>query len=183
MGPVKIYKFQLERATNGRLDMEQTWKECINVVENELPYAIGFKLSNDENIFRTRNLTMNLHENIRNEFINLIANESWIDNIIRGKLLNKLHSLTPLIAQPKTDGFDDAKIMKFYDEIKINRSEYIETLLRLRIIDADNKFSQTCATSEMKIVNDIDNWRKYLPPTSHRAAVYSQIDNTLRNME
>lgn len=111
---------------------------------------------------------------IKDEFATLIEQAKWIDDSIRAKLRNKLNALIPLIAYP-SDGFSETEIRAFYSEISIDTDQYLRTLFALRIIAADNKFRQTY---EAAAVDDIDNWRKYLPPAS-LIAVYSDSDNTL----
>jgi predicted metalloendopeptidase len=177
--PLKIYKFQLNSAINGgQLDREQVWKECIGVVKAELPYAIGYNFIANDN-FGLKNSSLELFNKIKDEFTTLIKQAKWIDDSIRGMLLNKLRALSPLIAYP-SDGFSETEISAFYSEITIDTDQYLRTLFALRIIDADNNFRQTKpdATSSLHHSN-IDNWRKYLPPTS-LVAFYSASDNTLR---
>lgn len=176
-GPIQIYKFQLKRTFDGRLDMKQQWKECINVVKNELPFAIGVYITRDlpTNFTSTVN---DIFNNVKDEFTQLIAPTSWIDEAVRHNLQNKLETLKPLISHPTAD-FIQSEIIEFYNEIKIDPNQYIHTLLQLRVIDADNKFKQTYATTAT--VNDVDNWKKYLPPSS-LTAFYSESDNTLRKL-
>lgn len=175
--PLKIYKFQFQSATLGQLDREQIWKECINVVERELPYAIGYNFIKNDS-FKLKNSSLMMFNIIKDEFTALIEQAKWIDDSIRAKLLNKLRALTPLIAYPN-DGFSETEISAFYSEISIDTDQYLQylrTLFALRIIDADNKLRETYAAASS---DDIDNWRKYLSPTSLNA-VYSDSDNTLR---
>jgi predicted metalloendopeptidase len=173
-GPIKFFKFQRDRAIDGRMDMEQQWKRCIEVVQNELPLASGLLI--------TRNLPANfkrnaneIYEGVKGTFSKLIANAAWLDEAVRTRLQSKLQSLVPLISHP-TSGFNQSEIVEFYGEAEINSQHYIATLFQLRIIDADDKFKQTYAAAT---VNDVDNCRKYLPPSS-LAAFYSKSDNTLR---
>lgn len=169
-GPLKAYKFQLQHATSGQLDREQIWKECINVVKEHLPFAIGYKLAKVDS-FGIKNSSLELFSNIKDEFTALVSKAKWIDDSVREKLQHKLKTLTPLIAYP-SDGFGDAQISAFYSKVSIDSKRYLQSLFELRIIDADNKF--VAATRE-----DVDNWKKYLPPTSLNA-IYSASDNTLR---
>ncbi|KAG5681863.1 hypothetical protein PVAND_011270 [Polypedilum vanderplanki] len=173
-GPIKIFKFQFERKVNGRMDMEQLWKHCIDVVQHELPYASGAIITkNLPNDFKSS--INEIYIRVKEEFAQLIAKTALLDDTEREKLKSKLQTLIPLISHP-TAGFNQSEIVEFYNEIKINSKHYITNLIQLRIIDADNKFKQTYATAS---VNDVENWKKYLPPTS-LAAFYSDSDNTLR---
>jgi predicted metalloendopeptidase len=173
-GPLKAYKFQLQRATSGQLDREQIWKECINVVKEHLPFAIGYKLAKVDS-FGVKNSSIEIFNNIKDELTALISKATWIDDSVRAKLQHKLKTLTPLIAYPK-DNFSEAQISAFYSETSIDSKRYLQSLFELRIIDADYKFRQTYAA---KTHDEVDSWKNYLPPTSLNA-VYLASDNTLR---
>lgn len=169
-GPLKVYKLQLQRTTSGQLDHEQTWKECLAVVKENLPFAIGYNLVDT---FDIKKSTIELFSNMKDELTTLVANATWIDDSIRDMFQYKLKTLTPLIAYPR-DGFSELEISAFYNEASIQTERYLQSLFELRIIDADNKLRQYFATSA-----NVKDWKKYLPPTSLKA-FYSVFDNTLR---
>jgi predicted metalloendopeptidase len=171
-GPLKAFKFQFQRTTSGQLDREQIWKECIAVVKEHLPFAIGYELAKVDS-FGIKNSSVEMFNNIKDELTALVSNATWIDETVREKLLHKLKTLTPLIAYPR-NGFSESEISAFYSDTSINATRYLQSLFELRIIDADNKFRQTYTAH-----NDIDDWKRYLPPTEF-IAVYSASDNTFR---
>lgn len=167
---------RFQRDVDGRQDREQGWKECVDILNKNVPFAIG-------SIYIKRHFNVSvkasiekMYENIKEEFTTLITNAEWVDESTRDKLLEKLQSLVAMIAFPGDEGFDDEVIKNFYDEIKIDRDRYFRTLFQLRVIDADSKFRQTFMSTVHIKVNE---WQKYLPPTSI-AALYSSSDNTIR---
>ena len=166
---------RFQRQIDGRQDREQGWKECVQILTSNIPFAVGAAYV--ENHFKAdaKAAIEEMYQNIKGEFTATITEAEWIDENTRDKLLNKLQSLVPLIAYPG-DGFDENAIKEFYG-IKVDRDRYLRTLFQLRIIAADDKFLQTyTSTSADKM------WKKYLPPTSI-AALYSASDNTISKIE
>lgn len=165
-------KIRLQGLVDGRQDREQKWKECVDVLSTNLPFAIGAAYI--EKFFKadTKASIAVMLNNIKAQFATAITEADWIDEGSRGRLLHKLESLVPLIAYPD-DGFDEHAIQKLYDNVKIDKNRYLTTLFRLRVIDADDKFRQTYTSTAS------ESWNKYLPPTTVTAS-YSASDNTLR---
>lgn len=163
---------QFQRQIDGRQDREQRWKECVAVLTENLPFAIGAAYI--ENHFKadTKAAVEEMYRNIKGEFSTTITGAEWIDENTRDKLLNKLQSLVPLMAYPG-DGFDDRAIKDFYGGVKIERDQYLRTLFQLRIINADDRFRQAYTSTSADHL-----WKKFLPPTSV-AAHYSASDNTI----
>jgi predicted metalloendopeptidase len=168
-----IYE-RFQRKIDGRLDRQQAWRECVDVLTENLPFAIGEAFIKNHFKIETKAAFGEMYRNIKDEFATTITEAAWIDENTRDKLLNKLQSLVPLIAYPDK-GFDEQAIKDFYEDIKIDKSQYLRTLFQLRIIAADDKFQQTYMSSS---TNESDLWRRYLAPTSI-AAQYSASDNTI----
>lgn len=165
---------KFKRIIDGQQDREQTWKECVNGLTKNLPFAVGKVYI--ESFFKgtTKALVEEMLQNIKDEFIEQITEADWIDESTRGKLLSKLQTLIPLIAHPD-NGFSEHAINEFYDDINLDKSQYLRTLFQLRVIDADNKFRQTYTSTSL---DDLNAWKKYLPPTT-TTAFYSKSDNTI----
>lgn len=156
-------------------DQDQRWKKCIEVLTENLPFAIGNAYVNSFFSAEAKALVMEMFSSIKQQFTALITQAEWIDESSRNKLLSKLKSLVPLMAYPD-HGFDERSINELYDEVKLDKSQYLRTLFQLRVVDADNKFRQTYTSTALESSN---SWKKFLPPTSV-AALYSQSDNTIR---
>lgn len=176
----KLYEFYIRFRSDidGRLDRDQSWKECISVVTQNLPFAIGAVYINENFNANTKASVVEMFNYIKLEFINLINESKWIDSNIREKLLTKLNTLRALIAYPP-DGFQDLAIARFYDDIDIDENQYLKSLFRLRTIDADSKFKQSRKlTAATTTAIELSEWQKYLPPTT-ATALYSPSDNTI----
>lgn len=166
-----------QRQIDGRQDFEQRWKDCVNILSLNLPFAIGATYVQRYLKADTKSSIVEMFNNIKEDFAGVIAEAEWIDKSTREKLLNKLKSVVPLIAYPD-DGFDEHVINEFYSGVKIDKNHYMRTLFQLRVIDADNKFRQTFPSTAL---DKADNWLKYLPPTAATAS-YSESDNTIRKI-
>jgi predicted metalloendopeptidase len=165
-----IYE-RFQKQISGRRAREQRWRECIDVLTQNLPFAIGAAFVENHFQAESKAAFEEMYRNIKDEFTATISEAEWIDENTRDKLLNKLQSIVPLIAHPDR-GFDKQAVKDFYDDKKIDKDQYLRTLFQLRIIDADDKFRQTYSTSEQ------EQWRKYLAPTSI-ASDYSASKNTI----
>lgn len=166
-----------QKLIDGREDREQNWKECVDTLSKNLPFAIGSIYV--EHYFKKemKATVVEMFNNFKEEFTSMITDAEWIDDGTRKNLLYKLKSVIPLIAFPD-GGFNEVAISEFYDGIKVDKSQYLRTLFQLRVIDADNKFRQTYPSTAHESSNE---WRKYLPPTSV-TALYSELDNTIRKI-
>lgn len=169
---------QFRGLIDGRQDREQRWKDCVDVLSSNLPFAIGAAYVEKYFKANTKASVAKMLNNIKEEFVAVIVEAEWIDERVREKLLHKLSSLVPLIAHPE-GGFDEQAINEFYDGVKVDNNQYLRNLFRLRVIDADSKFRQTFKSTALENSN---NWNKYLPPTTVNA-FYSQADNTIRKSE
>lgn len=166
------FQIRLQGLADGRQDRDQKWKECVDVLTTNLPFAIGSAYAKKYIKADTRASIAVMLNNIKAQFTATITEADWIDEGSRGRLLHQVESLVPLIAYPD-DGFDEHAIQELYDSIKIDKNQYLTTLFQLRVIDADDKFRQTYTSTAP------ESWRKYLPPTTATAS-YSTSDNTIR---
>lgn len=148
------------------------------MLSSNVPFAIGSLYAQKYFKASTKATVVEMFNGIKGEFVTLLKQAEWIDESTREKLLLKLKSLVPLLAMPD-GGFNERSINEFYDDIKLDKSQYLRTLFQLRVIDADNKFRQTYTSTAL---GSSSEWKKYLPPTSI-AAVYSQSDNTIRKID
>lgn len=161
-----------QRLIDGRQDHEQRWKRCIQVLSKHLPFAIGTAYIEHFVDEEAKTATVQMFQDIKEEFVELITAAEWIDESTRGKLLSKLKSLGALIAYPGR-GFDEHDINVLYEDIKPDKGRYLTSLFQLRAIVADNKLRQLHSNRSE------EEWRRFPTPTDVTAD-YSQSDNTIR---
>lgn len=162
-----------QKDIDGRLDRDQTWKSCVDVVTENLPYAIGAIYVKDYFKHEVKQEVLKMFNNIKAEFSNVLKESLWMNEKMISKLNDKLNSLTPLIGFPE-EYYDEQKITDFYKGVIIDDNQYLETLLLLRVLIADAKFQDSYKTTSNE-----SEWRKYPSPTTV-SAFYSVSDNTIR---
>lgn len=162
-----------QKDIDGRLDRDQTWKSCVDVVTEHIPYAIGAVYVEDYLKRQVKQEVVKMFNNIKVEFSNVLKESLWMNEKMISKLNDKLNSLTPLIGFPG-EHYDDQKVTDFYKDVKIDDNQYLETLLHLRLLIADAKFQDLYKTTTNE-----SEWRKYPAPTTV-TAFYSESDNTIR---
>lgn len=162
-----------QKEIDGRLDRDQSWKSCVDVVTENLPYAVGAIYV--ENYFKhsVKQEVLKMFNNIKVEFSNVLKESLWMDDKMKSKMNEKLNSLIPLIGFPG-EFYDEQKITDFYKGVQIDGNLYLETLLNLRVLIADAKFQDS-----YKSTTNESEWRKYATPTTV-TAFYSESDNTIR---
>ncbi|CAO1415218.1 unnamed protein product [Diamesa serratosioi] len=166
----RYLKFQNE--IDGRLDRDQSWKSCVDIVTDNLPYAVGAIYVKDYFKHQEKQEVLKMYNNIKDEFLNVLKESLWMEDEMKEKMIDKLKSLTPLIGFPG-ENYDEQKISEFYKSVKIDDNQYLETLLHLRVLIADGKFQDLYKAS----TNEND-WRKY-PTATTVTAFYSESDNTI----
>lgn len=164
-------RISFQQLIDGRQDHEQQWKRCVADLTRDLPFAIGIAYIEHFVSAEAKASALELFDNIKAEFVELITVAEWIDESTRGTLLNKLKSLVPLIAYPGR-GFDEHAISVLYEDIKPDKGHYLTTLFQLRVIDADSKLRQLNSSG-------IEEWRRF-PSPSDVITAYSPSDNTFR---
>lgn len=169
---------RFQRLIDGRQDYEQKWKECVDVLSENLPFAVGKVYIDNFFTAETKANAEDIFSNVKDEFAKLIVEADWIDKDTKSQLLNTLKALVLLIAYPDS-GFSETAISELYEGVTFEKRQYLRALFQLRIIDADNKFRQTYTSTALESSNA---WKKYLPPTS-ATALYSQSDNTIRKIK
>lgn len=167
----RYLKFQKE--IDGRLDRDQIWKSCVDVVTENLPYAVGSIYVKDYFKHQEKQEVLKMYKNIKDEFSNVLKESLWMDDKMKSKLNDKLNSLTPLIGFPG-EHYDEQKIAEFYKSVAIDENQYLETLLHLRVLIADEKFQDSYKPSSNE-----SEWRKY-PSATTVTAFYTESDNTIR---
>lgn len=110
-------------------------------------------------------------DDIRNEFINILHNVTWMDNETRTKAIKKAESLTTHIGYPN-ELADNEKLEEFYDNLEIEPDNILLNTLRLNKFQKDFSFNRL-----RKPVNKTD-WITHSIPATVGAA-YSSLENSI----
>lgn len=78
---------------------------------------------------------------IRNAFINVLNEVSWMDDETRKAAINKAKALTYHIGYPD-ELADNKKLEEFYRELEIEPNNILLDTLRIEVFDLDNLFGK-----------------------------------------
>lgn len=112
--------------------------------------------------------------NIRYQFENILKEVNWMDNETRKSALNKLHSMSTHIGYPD-EIMDNAKIEEYYKDLEIDANDYLKSVLHMNVFGTDYAFNKL-----RKPVNKTD-WVTHARPAIVNA-FYSSIENSIRKL-
>lgn len=112
--------------------------------------------------------------NIRYQFENILKEVNWMDNETRKSALNKLHSMSTHIGYPD-EIMDNSKIEEYYKDLEIDPDDYLKSVLHMNVFGTDYAFNKL-----RKPVNKTD-WVTHARPAIVNA-FYSSIENSIRKL-
>lgn len=120
----------------------------------------------------SRQAAIELVDNIRDEFINILHEVTWMDEKTREEAIKKAKALTQHIGYPNELG-DNNKLEEYYEELEIEPDNLLLNTLRLNVFNADNLFGKL-----RKPVNKTD-WETHSKPAEVNA-YYTALENSIR---
>lgn len=120
----------------------------------------------------SRKAAIELVENIRDEFINILTEIDWMDEETRQEAIKKAKVLTPHIGYPN-ELADNNKLEEYYRNLEIEPDNLLLNTLRLNVFNTDHSFSKL-----RKPVNKTD-WETHSKPAVVNA-YYSALENSIR---
>lgn len=96
-------------------------------------------------------------DKVREEYGLMLQTIEWMDEDTREIAVKKLDAMLSLIGY-SDELLDDSKIEKFYENLKIDASNYLSFFLSINVFDTDWVFKQL---REPVVKND---WRNSMPP-------------------
>lgn len=137
-----------------------------------LPISVGAlyvrKYFNDD----SKKTAVDMVDNIRDEFINLLYDVSWMDEETREEAIKKAKALTTHIGYPN-ELADNKKLEEFFSDLEMEPDNLLLNTLRLTVFDNDYQFNRL-----RKPVNKTD-WVTHSKPAVVNA-VYSSLENSIR---
>lgn len=113
-----------------------------------------------------------LVDNVRDEFLGLLNNVSWMDDKTREEATRKANAITEHIGYPN-ELADNNKLEEFFRDLEIAPDNLLLNTLRLSAFDDDYTFGQL-----RKAVNKTD-WVTHSKPALVNA-LYSSLENSIR---
>lgn len=120
----------------------------------------------------TKQRSIELVNNIREEFINILQDVSWMDNDTRRAALDKAKALENHISYPD-ELLDDKKLIEHYENIQINAESLFINVVNVRKFERNFDFKLL-----REPVNKTD-WRMHSLPSMVNAQ-YSPLENSIR---
>lgn len=120
---------------------------------------------------KSRKAAIDLVENIRHEFIDILQNVTWMDEKTRSEAIKKAKLLETHIGYPNELN-DIKKLEDFYKDLEIEPDDLLLNTLRIEVFDTDRAFNKL-----RKAVNKTD-WEAHSTPSSV-GAYYSSPENSI----
>lgn len=139
-----------------------------------LPISVGAlyvrKYFNEE----SKKAAIDLVTNIREEYVKILQEVSWMDDVTRMEAIEKAKSMTSHIAFPD-ELIDNNKLEEFYKGLELKPDSLLQNVLRVRTFNDKNAIQRL-----RKPVNKTD-WESHTMPTTVNAA-YSPLENSIRKV-
>lgn len=137
-----------------------------------LPISVGAlyvrKFFNEE----SRSAAIELVDNIREEFIDILHKITWMDDATRNAAIEKAKALTKHIGYPN-ELADNKKLEEYYRELELEPDNLLINVLRLNVFDTNYAFNKL-----REPVNKTD-WVTHSKPALVNA-LYSSLENSIR---
>jgi neprilysin len=171
--PEIFRKRQLEYHADlyGVKDSEPRWKECVDITIEYLPISVGALYVRHFFPEDAKKAAIEIAQNIREAFENILKTVEWMDAITREKALDKVKTLATHIGYPD-ELTDNKKLEDYYKGLEINSDNYLETNLRLTIFLMDKSFLKL-----RKPINKTD-WTKH-SKVANVIAKYFILENSI----
>lgn len=121
---------------------------------------------------KSKHHAIEIVENIRSTFIDMIRKVTWMDEITKKAAVTKAHALVTHIAYPD-ELMNDTKLEEYYKTLELDDDQYLLNALRL------NQFKTAHLISELyEPVNKTD-WLTH-SMAAMTNAFYSALENSIR---
>lgn len=153
---------------------EERWKECISYTAASLPISVGALYVRKYFSEESRQIAIEMVDDIRDEFINILGEISWMDGETRTEAIKKANALTKHIGYPN-ELADNNKLEEYFQDLEIEPDNLLLNTLRLNVFGTDYKFNKL-----RQAVNKTD-WITHSKPALV-GAFYSSLENSIRKL-
>lgn len=120
----------------------------------------------------SKKAAVDLVNSIREEYVNILKEVSWMDEVTRQAAIEKAKSMTSHIAYPD-ELTDNNKLEEYYDGLELEPDTLLQNVLRIRIFKDNHLIKKL-----RQPVNKTD-WETHTMPATVNAA-YSPLENSIR---
>lgn len=168
-----LRKLELNFTTvaTGKKENPPRWKECMSVVNQKMPIAIGSLYIRKYFKPSAKTSASHMVDRIRREFKELLKRNTWMDEETKQSALNKLNAINYYIGYPD-EFYDDAKVNGYYERVNIDPNNYLQSLLGINIFSVDDDYEEL-----RNPINKTD-WTEHASATTVNA-FYSFEENSI----
>nr|WBW70053.1 venom protein [Lampona murina] len=166
-----LYQEYISERT-GETQPPPRWEECIFTIGGE-PLQPALSAYYVRNYFEeeSKDLALELVRYIKNEFLYILDEIDWMDEVTRGHAKAKANAIETYIGYPK-ELLNDTAVMEIYENLKINNESYFENVMAVYKWFYDDMFS------ELRKLNTKQDWKVHA--TVYQVnAFYSALDNSI----
>lgn len=120
----------------------------------------------------SKKAAIDLVTNIREEYVKILQEVSWMDDVTRTAAIEKAKSMTSHIAFPD-ELIDNNKLEEYYNGLELKPDSLLQNVLRVRTFNDKHAIQRL-----RKPVNKTD-WESHTMPATVNAA-YSPLENSIQ---
>lgn len=164
-----------QRSQNEMLDTySPLWKECVSYTASTLTISISAlyirRYFNED----SRHRVVEMVDDVKATYIEMIKDNSWMDEITKKNALEKARALATHIAYPD-ELMDDGKVEEYYAGLDLRSDEHFMNALKINQFKIDHAFQQ------LRKPNNKTDWTKHASSAVINA-FYSLYENSIRKI-
>ncbi|KAL7013332.1 hypothetical protein ACKWTF_015336 [Chironomus riparius] len=151
---VRRRTLQYTKVLNGKQQDELRWKECIKLASEDFSIATGALYVRKYFQQNSKDVAKEMIESIMKEFEEMLKTVPWMDEKTRAAAVSKMGKMIYNIGYPD-ELMDDKKLIEFYDKLKIDENNFLESILNFNKFEIRKHFE-----SLFEPINKSD-WRHF----------------------
>ena len=170
-GAVRNIGLQFSSKLSGKSELPPRWNKCVRETTGSLGVAVGSLYVRNYFDEDSRKIALDLVEEIRKEFLNIVDENTWMDEETKGKAEAKANSIVAHIGYPE-ELLDMDKIEELYAGLELVENDYFGNGNRLAKFGTDYSFS--------KLRQKVDkmDWVRHGQPAVVNA-FYNSVENSI----
>lgn len=96
-----------------------------------LPIALDKIYIREKNLTESRNAVIDLSNNVRTEYINMINDSNWMSHATKNEIIEKIKSMNFIIAVSDANSNHSTSIDGYYDGLDLSENDFFENILRV----------------------------------------------------
>lgn len=165
-------QLQYSTAVSGKQEQEPRWKECVDITSGSLPISVGALYIRKHFRQDSKSAALDMVNGIKSEFEEILKTVEWMDETTRIAALSKVKAMATHIGYPD-ELMDNNKLEEYFENLKINESTYLESVLDMNIFGTNRAFKK------LRLPVNKTDWITHSRPAVVNA-FYSSIENSIR---